>query len=116
MIRLISLSGLALIAATVSVPAQALLSLPLAPDSSIAPVRYACGGGREMAVRYISSSSSSLALITPDDHETLFVNVISASGARYVAGPWEWWSKGDTATLTNAMQPDVTLDCREAKD
>ena len=44
--------------------------------------------------------------------DRVFVNVVSASGARYVSGSYVWWSKGDTATLENELENGSILTCQ----
>lgn len=93
--------------------AQPLISLPLAPDATVTAVPHQCEDGRQAAVTYVTSGQDVLALIAfDDDPARIFVNVIAASGARYVAGALEWWVKGDQATLTDAMSDADPVTCR----
>ena len=46
-----------------------------------------------------------------EDYELIFVNVISASGARYVSGARTWWVKGDDAILTDDMSDAEPVTC-----
>lgn len=91
--------------------AQPMLSLPLASDANLSSAVYACDDGRQVAVTYVNSGLDALAVITLEDAPQVFVNVIAASGARYVAGTHEWWSKGDQATLTDAMSDADPATC-----
>jgi membrane-bound inhibitor of C-type lysozyme len=46
----------------------------------------------------------------------LFVSTIGASGVRYVAGQWVWWSDGLDASLYDATAGDdapAVLTCSE---
>jgi membrane-bound inhibitor of C-type lysozyme len=79
--------------------AQMSLTLPLGPDATVAVEKYRCDDGRDVQVQYINAGPNSLAMISPEGQDLIFVNVISGSGARYVSGMWEWWSKGSDATL-----------------
>ena len=95
-------------------PAQAApaLSLPLGEDAEVVPARYICDDGGTIAVQYVNAGPNRLALLRLDGEERLFVNVISASGARYVAGEYEWWIKGGQASLRNAMRDGDARSCR----
>lgn len=103
---------------TLATPAVAQLSvtLPLNPDAGVESVSYTCEGGDALsfAVRYVNSGADSLAVVPIDGADRIFVNVIAASGARYVAGEFEWWVKGDSATLTNQMDDAATRTCTAA--
>lgn len=83
-----------------SVEVRTTLSLGSGPaETSV--VRYACGSTGTLAVTYVNVEPNALALIPVENDTRLFVTTLSASGARYVSGPFEWWSKGDEATLRN---------------
>jgi membrane-bound inhibitor of C-type lysozyme len=88
------------------------LSIALDDQASVSTETYKCSDGGDYAVRYVNSGSNSLALIKLKDEELIFVGVISASGARYQSGAYEWWSKGDEATLSNAMDEGAKLSCK----
>lgn len=65
---------------------------------------YQCEGIEEpMVVEYINAHPIFLAIVPVEGESLIFVNVISASGARYVSGQYEWWSRGNEAFFTNAM-------------
>ena len=66
-------------------------------------------------MQYINAGENSLALIPVDGTERVFVATVSASGARYVSGAHEWWSKGDGATLDDTMTDDPAVDCTPAE-
>ena len=92
--------------------AQTTLSLPL-DGATLNEVTYLCDRGAMVEVDYLNAEANSLALLPIDGQQRIFVNVISASGARYVSGEYEWWSKGRSATLTNAIDPAATQSCIE---
>lgn len=108
-----------MIAAACSLAAPALaettLSIPLGPDAQVTPYRYACDGGEPFPVQYINAEPYILALLPIDGQQRIFVNVISGSGARYVSGEYEWWSKGDEATLSNAMEDGPGKTCKSVE-
>lgn len=90
------------------------LTLPLSTDATITAARYQCDDGRDLPLRYVNAGGNALAIIPLEGEDLIFVNVVAASGARYVAGMWEWWSKGDEATLTRAGEPGIT--CKTSAD
>lgn len=106
---LLCVSAPAFAAATLSVP------LELGPNSEITTTIYACDN-QTFSVQYINTANNNLALIQIDGKERVFVNVIAGSGARYVAGEYEWWTKGNTANFSNTMKEGSTQECvsREA--
>ncbi|TYB77581.1 MliC family protein [Maritimibacter fusiformis] len=107
-ITLFCIAGLAPPAA-----AEATLSvvLNLNADSDVIAARYTCDAGEPFSVQYVNAGLNSLALIPIDGQEVVFVNVVSASGARYVSGPYEWWTKGSDATLSNQFEKGNTAEC-----
>ncbi|WP_196777107.1 MliC family protein [Oecophyllibacter saccharovorans] len=50
-------------------------------------------------VKYYNLDQNSLAVVPLREGPLVFVNVISADGARYVAGPYVWWTRGNEATF-----------------
>ena len=109
------LRALALLALPAGLAAPALaepsLSIPLGADAEITAAQYSCETGAQFPVQYVNAEPIHLALMQIDGQDRIFVNVMSGSGARYVAGEYEWWTKGDTATLRNLMQDDDGLTC-----
>ena len=97
----------------IPVPAEPVLSipLPLTEESNVVPAEYDCPESGKVSVSYINAGENSLAIISTEDMDRVFVNVISASGSRYVSGEYEWWSKGDTATFTNLTQDENAQEC-----
>lgn len=65
---------------------------------------YQCEGIEDpMVVEYINAHPIFLAIVPIEGENLIFVNVVSASGARYVSGQYEWWSRGNEAFFTDAM-------------
>jgi membrane-bound inhibitor of C-type lysozyme len=65
---------------------------------------YQCEGIEEpMVVEYINAHPIFLAIVPIEGENLIFVNVVSASGARYVSGQYEWWSRGNEAFFTDSM-------------
>ncbi|WP_157133063.1 MliC family protein [Roseobacter sp. SK209-2-6] len=73
---------------------------------------YVCEQGEPFSVQYVNSGANALAIVPIDDEVRIFVNVVSASGAKYVSGSHVWWTKGDMATLENAMQAGNIENCQ----
>lgn len=92
--------------------AQTTLSLPL-DGATLEDITYFCDGGALVQVRYLNAGPNSLALLAIAGEQRIFVNVIAASGARYVSGEYEWWTKGRTASLTNATDDAQPQSCVE---
>ncbi|RYH03601.1 hypothetical protein EU805_05025 [Salipiger sp. IMCC34102] len=82
-----------------------------ARDVTVSTVDYACGEDERIAVEYVNFDTNMLALMPVDGVPRVFVNVLSGSGARYVSGPYEWWSKGDGATLTDLTKDEAAVEC-----
>ncbi|QRF69017.1 MliC family protein [Ponticoccus alexandrii] len=72
---------------------------------------YACGEAHPFSVHYLTSATDVLALVPVDGGQRVFVNVVAASGARYVSGHYEWWTKGGTATLSDVRKGEALLQC-----
>ncbi|MEF2553024.1 MliC family protein [Aurantimonas sp. A2-1-M11] len=60
----------------------------------------------EMVVEYINLPSNSLAILPVNGRATLFVDVISGSGAKYAAGEMVWWTKGRRGDLYSERRSD----------
>lgn len=109
---------LAYVICSFSLPAVAepMLSLPLqiTEESSLNPIVYDCENGEEFHVTYINAGENHLAVIPVGDADRIFVNVIAASGARYVAQELEWWTKGNEATFTDLLE-NSSKACSEKK-
>lgn len=90
-------------AATPAAPptAAADLTLTLSSTSDIerTVAIYQCDNGEGFRVQYINAAPNFLALVPVEGEMHVFVTTVAASGARYVSGPYEWWTKGDDATL-----------------
>jgi membrane-bound inhibitor of C-type lysozyme len=117
--------GIALLAVFATAPAAA--AAPTAGQEAPKPqisvtggasqaVRYDCGQGKGRTVTYINGDPDHLAVVPVDGAKRIFVNVISASGARYASGQYIWWTKGREAWLYDVMHgPNAApvLTCRE---
>lgn len=109
-----SILAIAMATCTGAASAQAVVSIPLniGPTDSVSSQTYACGETAPFAVQYVNAGANALALLPIDGEDRIFVNVVSASGAKYVSGAYVWWTKGDTATLENEMAQGSLQDCK----
>jgi membrane-bound inhibitor of C-type lysozyme len=70
-------------------------------------VTYQCERIDEpMTVEYINAHPIFLALVPIGGESLIFVNVISASGARYASGQYVWWTQGVEAQLYDETAGD----------
>ena len=88
--------------------ASATLSLTLESRSDIerTTALYQCDNGEALSVQYVNAAPNFLALVPVDGEVHVFATTLSGSGARYVSGPFEWWSTGDEATLRDLTQDE----------
>ncbi len=78
--------------------------------------KYTCATGKILQVTYWNTANGqSFALVPVKGKALLFVNTMSASGAKYQAGSYTWWTKGPRADLYDAMDgenaPPMLSDC-----
>ncbi|MFM0739523.1 MliC family protein [Paraburkholderia xenovorans] len=78
--------------------------------------KYTCATGKILQVTYWNTvNGQSFALVPVKGQQLLFVNTMSASGAKYQAGSYTWWTKGPRADLYDAMDgenaPPMLSDC-----
>jgi membrane-bound inhibitor of C-type lysozyme len=67
---------------------------------------YTCANSKTFKVTYLNAANGqSFALVPVNGRKLLFVGVIAASGVKYVADRYTWWTKGPGADLY-----DVTAD------
>ncbi|PIE15035.1 MAG: hypothetical protein CSA68_08755 [Rhodobacterales bacterium] len=109
----ISSIALTLLASATAASADVSLSIPLAADatSSVTSEIYSCDGAEPFVVQYINSGPNTLAIVPIKGEMRIFVNVVSASGAKYASGEYVWWTKGKTAMLENEMDKDSHQNC-----
>lgn len=92
------------------------LGLNLTGDAEIKTAKYTCTGSDPITVQYVNADPNYLALIPVHGQTLVFVNTISASGAKYEAGQFVWWNKGSDATLsdvTEGLDAAPVLTCTE---
>lgn len=81
-------------------------------------VPYQCSAGEPFSVTYVNAAPNFLALvpIEGEPEVMVFAAVVAASGARYAAGQWAWWTEGTEASLhdvTLGDDADPVLTCSE---
>jgi len=82
-----------------TVTATLTLTLDATSDIERRTVVYQCDNGEGFRVQYVNAAPNFLAIVPVEGETHIFATTISASGARYVSGPYEWWDNGDEATL-----------------
>lgn len=95
----------------VDVSAQVVLSLN--GDFQKTTVEYQCEGIEPFSVEFINAEPNFLAIVPVGPRKMVFVNVMTASGAKYVAGQFELWTKGTDATLTDLQATPPSIECSE---
>jgi membrane-bound inhibitor of C-type lysozyme len=81
------------------------LNLPQIVLAKTITQTYQCAGGKSLQVTYLNAANGqSFALVPVDGKPLLFVDTIAASGVRYQAGRYVWWSKGNNGDLYDVMQ------------
>lgn len=83
-------------------------------------VHYGCEGDTDLiTVAYLNAAPNYLALIPIAGSTLVFNTVLAASGAKYAAGKYVWWTKGNEASLfdlTQGADSKPILVCAEVKD
>lgn len=67
-------------------------------------VSYQCDDEQVLAVQYLNAAPNFLAIVPVDGQNLVMATTLSGSGARYVAGPYEWWSHQGDGTLRDLTQ------------
>ncbi|MEO9228832.1 MAG: MliC family protein [Devosia sp.] len=80
------------------------VGLTVSGDTQIKATTYDCDGHDPMVVQYLNAAPNFLALIPIGGKVLIFVNTISASGAKYESGSYVWWDKGSDATLSDVTE------------
>lgn len=97
----------------VDVSAQVVLSLQGSFERNI--VEYQCEGLEPFKVDFVNAKPNFIAIVPIGPEKLVFVNVMAASGAKYVSGQYEFWTKGSDATFTDLMaDPQTPVNCSEA--
>lgn len=101
------------------------LHLPGSGSWTRAVVEYQCDAqaahlglpAGPFTVEYVNGADNSLAIVPVSGKPRIFVNVWSASGARYVAGEFLWWDAAGRITLFQSETPAgrVQATCRRTR-
>jgi membrane-bound inhibitor of C-type lysozyme len=75
------------------------LRLPGIDASPPVAARYRCDQGSLRVMYYNTHNGQSFALLPVAGRVWLFVQTLSASGVRYQAGQYVWWTKGEDGNL-----------------
>jgi membrane-bound inhibitor of C-type lysozyme len=75
--------------------------MPPIPVTDVAMRDYQCLAGQKLHVTYYQymRDGQSFARLRVRGKDLLFVNTLAASGVKYVAGPYVWWTKGNQGDL-----------------
>jgi membrane-bound inhibitor of C-type lysozyme len=95
---------------------QLVLDLPGNAERNVVP--YQCEGLEPFSVEYVNANPIFLAFVPVNGETLIFVNVLSASGARYASGQYVWWTEGGQAdlydeTLGEDAEPIACLEATE---
>ena len=77
-------------------------TVPKAGAPAAEPVRYSCADGTTVEARYPTTDTAQIV----HAGKTVDMKIaMSASGARYVGGGWQWWTKGMTDGMLAPLKP-----------
>ncbi|RQS19003.1 MliC family protein [Burkholderia sp. Bp8998] len=98
-------AALALAGTAVSVVHAAQLTVEEIDADSRVQTLYQCANQKQpVRVSYWrAGNGQSFALVPVNGQQLLFVDTVSASGARYQAGRYTWWTKGKEGTLRDEI-------------
>ncbi|KWA08572.1 MliC family protein [Burkholderia territorii] len=98
-------AGLALAGAAVSVAHAAQLTVEEIDADARVQTVYQCANQKQpVRVSYWrAGNGQSFALVPVNGQQLLFVDTVSASGVRYQAGRYTWWTKGKEGTLRDEI-------------
>ncbi|PRH47312.1 MliC family protein [Burkholderia multivorans] len=112
-----TVAALALAGLTVSVTHAAQLTIEEIDADARQTVAYQCANQPQpVRVSYwLAGNGQSFALVPVNGQRLLFVDTVSASGVRYQAGRYTWWTKGKEGTLRDEIadekSPPLLADC-----
>jgi membrane-bound inhibitor of C-type lysozyme len=97
-----------------SVDTSAAVILNFAGNFERNVVQYQCEGLDPFAVEYINAAPNFLAIVPVGPQKLVFVATLAGSGVKYVAGQYEWWTKGSDVTFSDLQAtPQTPLACSE---
>ncbi|MEP9380454.1 MliC family protein [Aquabacter sp. CN5-332] len=93
------------------------LTVPMPEGTKVQRLKasYVCPGIGPFTAEYVTAGDISLALLPVDGRPLVFANVLSGSGVRYAAGPYVWWTKGNSAALYDVRKGEKAepVQCEE---
>ncbi|SMQ70111.1 Membrane-bound inhibitor of C-type lysozyme [Devosia lucknowensis] len=89
-----------------STSASLVITIESAGDIERSVTPYQCDDGQSLSVQYINAVPNFLAIVPVDGQNLVMATALSASGARYVGGPYEWWTHQGEATLRDLTQDE----------
>ncbi len=93
------LPGVVMLLAVTSAEAGS-LQVPQVQTGTPITRTYQCEGGKSLQVTYWNSNNGqSFALVPVEGKPLLFVDTLAASGVKYDAGHYTWWTKGNHGDL-----------------
>lgn len=88
---------------------SSVITIPGEGDTSSSSAKYQCKNGYAVSVTYLNNDSNSVVILDmPDKQKMLLVDVVSASGSKYVGGEIEWWVNGWAALLSRFFGENMT--------
>ena len=107
-----------LLAPAMAVETSVEIEIGTTSDFDRRTVLYDCATAVPLSVTYINAAPNFLALVPVDGEPDvlIFTAVVAASGVRYTAGQWAWWTRGVDASLydvTLGEDADPVLTCSE---
>lgn len=112
-----TVAAFALAGTAVSVAHAAQLTVEEIDADSRQQTIYQCANQKQpVRVSYwLAGNGQSFALVPVNGRQLLFVDTVSASGVRYQAGRYTWWTKGKEGTLRDEIadqkSPPLLADC-----
>nr|WP_237442400.1 MliC family protein [Saccharibacter sp. 17.LH.SD] len=66
---------------------------------------------RHFIVSYLNADTAALAAFPVDSKMLVFANIVSGSGAKYVADRYAWTTEGDEAMFSRVDREDSAINC-----
>ncbi|WP_144752289.1 MliC family protein [Bartonella saheliensis] len=82
------------------------IEVPDDPEPTTEVITYQCETGtnkEHVEVTYLNAGSISLVDFKWQEKRIIASRSMSASGAKYMGGPYIWWTKGNEATLSDLI-------------
>jgi membrane-bound inhibitor of C-type lysozyme len=99
-----ALLALIALSSSIAIAHSAEVTLDLPGEIDDRTVSYSCEDGTELDVRYVNAGNVSLAIFDWEGERYVGSAGVSASGARYVADRFVWWTSGEEAMLSDELE------------